>query len=149
MEQLFGAIPLVLNGLEANDTAVEAMVFAAWKRTAGELLAERTAPVEFAGKCLVVAVEDNTWKRHLEELAPQMLARLNGKLGQGTVSRIEFRIDTLAIASRRPLLTKPSDSSYLIPNSVAAAAETIADEALRERFLDAAAVCLEKDLKKK
>jgi hypothetical protein len=142
MEQLFGSIPAILNVLGPNEAAAEAIVFAAWKRTAGELLAERTAAVEFAEKRLVVAVEDNTWKRHLEELAPQMLAHLNGKLGQGSVTMIEFRIDTLAIASRKALEPKPPETAYVIPNSVVEAAGQIADESLREHFIEAAAAYL-------
>ena len=142
MDQLFAALIPVLKDLGINDTAIEALVFAAWKRTAGELLSERTAAVEFSGGRLTVAVEDLTWQRHLEELAPQLLARLNGRLGEGTVRFIEFRIDTLAIASRRPIKTKPSDSSYLIPNSIVEAAGKIGDPGLRESFLEAAAVSL-------
>lgn len=142
MEQLLGAIPSILKGLGDNDAATEALVFAAWKRTAGELLSERTAAVEFAEARLVVAVQDITWQRHLEDLAPQMLARLNGKLGEGAVKFIEFRIDPLAIASRTPLEIKPADSSYLIPNSVEAAAEQIADESLKQQFIETAAAYL-------
>ena len=141
MEQLFGSIPMVLNALGPNESVAEALVFAAWHRTAGELLAKRTAAVEFLENRLVVAVEDNTWKRHLEELAPQMLARLNGKLGHGTVKMIEFRIDAMAIESRKALETKPVDCAH-VPDSITDAAEHIADEALRERFLDAASISL-------
>ncbi len=92
MEKLFGAIPSVLKGLGSNAKTDEAIVFAAWKQCAGGLLASRTTPIEFSSHRLVVAVADKTWQRHLEELAPQMLAKLNGSLGSGTVRFIEFRI---------------------------------------------------------
>lgn len=142
MEQLFGSIPAVLSVLGPNEAVAEAIVFAAWKRTAGDLLAERTAAIKFNEKQLVVAVEDTTWKVHLEELAPQLLARLNAKLGQGCISMIEFRVDTPAIASRKALEPKPPEPKSLVPDSVEEAAGQIADSSLREQFIEAAAVYL-------
>ncbi len=93
MEQLFSAIPAVLKNLEPNPEADKAIVFAAWKRCSGELLRTRTTPLEFAENRLVIAVADKTWQRHLQDLSPQMLVKLNDHLGQGTVKFIEFRID--------------------------------------------------------
>ncbi|MBK6723256.1 MAG: DUF721 domain-containing protein [Acidobacteria bacterium] len=101
MERVFGTIPVVLSGLGLNDSATEAVVFVAWRQTAGEMLSERTSPVEFFESRLVIAVEDRTWQRHLEDLAPQMLAQLNGKLGQGTVKFIEFRIAPASLAEAK------------------------------------------------
>ena len=142
MERLFGTIPAVLGGLGANESADEAIVIAAWKRTAGELLRERTEPVEFFENRLIVAVADQTWQRHLEELSPQMLAKLNGSLGQGTVKFIEFRIDAKAIANRVAKNTIAEVPMAEVTPSLAAAAESIADEGLREHFLSAAATYL-------
>ncbi len=76
MEQLFGAIPLVLSGLGQNAEVDEAVVFAAWGRSAGDALRKRTRTVEFFENRLVVAVADETWRRHLEDLSPQMLVAL-------------------------------------------------------------------------
>lgn len=93
MEALLDALPAILKNLDPNDKAFAALVFAAWKRTAGDALQKRTAPVEFAGGKLVVAVEDETWRRNLEILSRQMVAKLNAFLGDGTVRFIEFRVD--------------------------------------------------------
>ena len=41
---------------------------------------------------LVISVADVTWKRHLEDLSPQMVAKINALLPAGTVRRIEFRV---------------------------------------------------------
>jgi hypothetical protein len=92
MEQLFGAIPSVIKGLDANAKADEAVAFAAWRHCAGEMLSARTAPVEFSKNRLVIAVADKIWQRHLEHLSPQLLAKLNAFLGQQTVTFIEFQI---------------------------------------------------------
>src|SRR5688572_29225532 len=101
MEQLFGAIPAALSGLGPNAEVDEAVVFAAWKRCAGSLLSQRAVPQEFFENRLIVAVEDELWRRHLEELAPQMIARINGYLNQGSVRFIEFRMDPRFVRNNR------------------------------------------------
>ncbi len=140
MEQLFGAIPAVLNVLGPNAEIDQAVVFAAWKRCAGGLLNERTEPVQFFENRLIVAVEDDMWRRHLEELSPQMLARINGHVGNGTLKYIEFRVEPQTIgAARKKKTGAPAENAGNVPPSVSEAALKIADEALRQSFLDAAA----------
>ncbi|MFM9903363.1 MAG: DUF721 domain-containing protein [Pyrinomonadaceae bacterium] len=149
MEQLFGAIPDVLRGLGNNDGVEEAVVFAAWRRCAGDLLRTRTAPVEFFDNRLVVAVADETWRRHLEDLSPQMLYKLNACLGEGTVTFIEFRIGPKAIKALRNESKSPSKKTVAeVWPSLRAAAEAIADEGLRKQFLGAAAEYLAKQRRK-
>ena len=143
MEQLFGAIPTVLSGLEANENIAEAVVLATWQRCAGDLLRERTLPVKFAANRLVVAVSDQTWQRHLEELSPQMLVKLNASLAHGRVKFIEFRIDAKAIAAAdRPERLSCDEKAAPMEPSLVAAARSIADEGLREQFLSAASAYL-------
>ncbi len=139
MEQLFGAIPGVLNELGPNAEIEQAVVFAAWNRCAGAALSERTLPREFFENRLVIAVEDDIWRRHLEDLSSQMIARINGYLGDGRLRFIEFRVEPKHFAkSRRQAQPAASESAANVPPSVAEAAENITDPALRARFLDAA-----------
>ena len=91
MEQLFGAISNVVAELEPDSRGLRAVVFAAWRRTAGEAIIAKTEPVDLVDKRLVVKVNDETWRSHLEALAPQMLARIHKLIGDGTIRRIEFR----------------------------------------------------------
>ena len=138
MEQLFSAIPAVLKGIESNAEVDEALVFAAWSRCAGDLLRERTAPVEFFENRLAIAVQDMTWRRHLEDLSPQMLVRINGLLGQGTVKFIEFRIDESAVSAVRKTSNESNGDGETVVDvapSLRNAANAIADENLRNQFL--------------
>ena len=150
MEQLFGAIPTVLSRFGQNDAIGEAVVFSTWKRCAGELLRQRTAPVDFFENRLIVAVANETWARHLEDLSPQMLVRINAALGQGTVKFIEFRINEAAVdAGREGKVSSgiAENASIEVSPSLAAAAEAIADENLREQFLSAASSYLARQSK--
>lgn len=91
MEQLFGAISKVVAELEPDSRALRAIVFAAWRKAAGEAITAKTEPVDLVDERLVVKVIDETWHSHLEALAPQMLARINKLVGDGAIKRIEFR----------------------------------------------------------
>ena len=139
MEQIFSAIPTVLKGLDQHAEIDQAVVFAAWSRCAGDLLRDRTIPVEYAGKRLIVAVADTTWKRHLEELSPTMLFKINGSVGPGVVKFIEFRVDEPRVnESRKKLETDTVNDTAEITPSLAKAAMAIADANLREQFLSTA-----------
>lgn len=143
MEQLFGALPKVLERLELDPAARSAVVFAAWHRICGQLIKERTAVIGFDELRLKVAVEDKTWQRHLEDMSPQMIAKLNNVLGSGSVRYIEFVIDSSLVASGQKIHVSPSEDILAeIDPELASAADAINDENLRESFLKTAAVYL-------
>jgi hypothetical protein len=140
MEQLFGAIPSVLRIVGSNAETDEAVVFAAWKRCAGSMVAERTLPLKFIESRLIVAVVDDLWRRNLEDLAPQMLPRINANLANGSVRFIEYRVEPKHFRK-----TAVVDESVVpevlekLPQSISDAANNIADLKLRARFVKTAA----------
>lgn len=142
MDRLFGVLPALLSELGTNDGAAEAVALAAWAQCAGELIAERTKALEYFEKRLIVAVRDETWAAHLQDLGPTLVAKLNGTLGQGSVTFVEFRVDSKAFGS----MTAAADLPDLIdpPASLVDAANAISDETLRDNFLKAAAISLTK-----
>lgn len=144
MEHLFGAIPKVLGEIVCDNITDEALVFAAWSRSAGEMLRTRTVPVSFKNKRLTIAVEDTTWQRHLEDLSPTMLAKLNTVLGCETVTFIEFRIDKKTQATVQKAVDEESQAVPTAPDSLIRAANAIADDTFRENFLSAASVYLDR-----
>ena len=150
MERLFGAIPAVLSSVGSSAETREAIVFAAWKNCAGDLLNERTAALEFFEDRLIVAVADETWRRHLEDLCPQMLAKINQRLGQGTVTFIEFVIDAHAAKKRDVEQSEVEiNAAANIDSSLVNASEAIADDELRRQFISTAAVYLARQEQRK
>jgi len=145
MEPIFSTIPGVVYGLDVESKATPALAFAAWKNIAGVLLNERTVAKRLEESQLTVAVEDETWQKHLEGLAPQMLARLNGALRRGEIKRIEFVVDAKAVAMSKAVAVGSSTLNATTPKSLVNAAKAIADESLRENFIAAAAAYLAKD----
>lgn len=150
MERLFGAIPSVLKTLGPNGFVTEAVVFAAWSQCVGKPVRLRTSPLEFFENRLVIAVQDATWRRHLEELSPQIIYKLNASLEAGTISFIEFRVDKQAAntMAESECSSETGFNAEMITPALRNAAEAIADENLRTQFLSAAAGYLAKQEKK-
>ena len=150
MQDLFRAFPALLREFEQSDEMREALVFAAWRRIAGDLLCDQTSPSELIGSRLVIAVTSKTWQRHLEDLSGQMIFKLNSVLGSAVVRYIEFQIDEKSVkadrASRRTVQHAEPDEKAIaaLTAELEKPASVITDGELRQRFLDAAGSCLER-----
>lgn len=156
MQDIFRALPKVLREAGESEPLREPLVFAAWKRIAGENLERNTAPAALDEKRLVVAVPDEIWKRHLEQLSGQMIFKLNSLLGEEVVTFIDFRVDARQFSAGREAQERKAverlnfdrrSREELTPR-LREAADSIADPELRELFLRAAGNCLvrKKDL---
>ncbi|MDQ2746762.1 MAG: DUF721 domain-containing protein [Acidobacteriota bacterium] len=150
MQDLFRALPKLLKDFEDTEEVREAVVFAAWRRIAGESLSGHTVPFRLFNKHLIIAVADKTWKRHLESLSGQMIFKLNSVLGQPIVTFIEFRIEAATLEAERAKHQRQTLSEEEL-NEIALdqitpqmrrAADAIADDNLRYQFLLAAGSCL-------
>jgi hypothetical protein len=142
MDELFRSFPAILDEFEPNEQVRQALVFAAWRRAAGELLSQRSAPVDFAGKRLVVAVADEAWRRQLADLSGHLIFKLNAALGPKVVAFIEFRIDKKAISRTRAKsnekVAECFDPLVAVNPELMKRASTIRHESLRKQFLLAA-----------
>lgn len=149
MDNIFAAFPKIFDAIKTDPNARGAFVFAAWRQSVGELLNEQTVPVEFSDSKLRIAVSSQTWKQHLEDMADQMLARLNLKLGTLSVRFLEFVVNEAAVNANRPVQRvaperKKDLTAYGIASDLRASALAIENEELREAFLLAAGSCLER-----
>ncbi len=144
MEDLFKAIPGLLDQIVPDRWNSQPLVFAAWKRAIGEPLRLRTRPIEFRDGRLMIAVGDRVWKRHLEDLSPDILYRVNSILGHGVITFLEFTVDRSAVGMpKAERLTQKNERGSRIStrHPASAASKAIADEGLRECFLQFAAAC--------
>lgn len=150
MNELFRALPALLKQMEDNESLREAVVFAAWRRIAGEGLREHAVPLRLYQKHLIVAVMSEMWKKHLEHLSGQMIFKLNSTLEQPLVTFIEFRVDEEIIkqarAKHQKTVIDEEKQRELALEQVTPqmrhAADRIKDENLRYQFLLAAGSCL-------
>jgi predicted nucleic acid-binding Zn ribbon protein len=63
-------------------------LLARWPALVGPVNAAHSAPESYAETVLTVRAESSTWATSLRTIAPQLVAVLNGQLGQGTVTRV-------------------------------------------------------------
>ncbi|HEY2867751.1 MAG TPA: DUF721 domain-containing protein [Pyrinomonadaceae bacterium] len=148
MNEIFEALPALLREYSDSDEIRRAVAFAAWRRIAGEQLAEHASPLALEGERLIVAVSDRSWQRNLESLAGEMVFRLNSKAGTKVVGFIEFRIDQSALKSGRNSSNGGSrelEAMDEITEPLRRAADGIADDAMRRAFLFAAGSCLARE----
>jgi hypothetical protein len=157
MNELFRALPALLKEFDENENVREAVVFAAWRRIAGEGLREKAVPFRLFNKHLIVAVTNETWKKHLEHLAGQMIFKLNSALGAAIVTFIEFRVDEKTIETERAKHRKQTLSDAELEEmaleevtpKLRRSADAIKDDNLRYQFLLAAGSCLARKKKLK
>jgi predicted nucleic acid-binding Zn ribbon protein len=64
-------------------------LLARWASLVGAVNAEHSRPESYADGVLTVRTESTVWATSLRTMAPQLLARLNEQLGDGTVGRIK------------------------------------------------------------
>lgn len=62
-----------------------------WRTLVGPTIADHSEPVGFHAGVVVVQAESTAWATALRQLAPQVVAKLNEELGDGTVQRIDVR----------------------------------------------------------
>lgn len=72
-----------------KDIAVQA-VFGRWPEIVGPEIAQHSHPEKLAGKVLVVRADSTAWATSLRTMAAQLVARLNGELGQGEVEKVRI-----------------------------------------------------------
>jgi hypothetical protein len=140
MDRLFDCIPAIVLDHLPHDKTIKALVIAAWSRSVGESIKQRSAVIDFVDQTLIIGVADELWRNNLERLAPQMVARINSTLRHGTLRRIEFRLDE---AVGRAVERCEAIQNAIPDASVCRAAEAIEDDSLRKAFLAAAATYLE------
>lgn len=152
MDELFRAMPKILQAAGTSEAVLEAAAFAAWKRISDENLRLNAVAFRLYQKTLIVAVPDTAWQKQLEGVSGQMIYRLNNLLGCEVVTFIEFRIDPLTVKRERAKFEKKKISKeehdlramQKTAGKISKAAEQIKDENLRRKFLIAAGSCLER-----
>ena len=146
MKDLLRMMPVVMAVFEGDERALEALVIGAWRRVSEGAWAEHVVPFEFSNGVIRAAVENETWRRNIADLGPQLAGRINAVFGQAVVKFIEFRVEP-TIVSRHRSDNSGKDAArkrfeealdHVEIGSIADAALAIEDEEMRTRFLAAA-----------
>lgn len=138
MQDIFSTLSGIVGEFAAEPEAKGPIVFAAWRRTSGNLISENAKPLNFENATLKIAVRDKNWQRQLAAHLREYLFKINSLLNGIAVDRIEFVIYPAAFETTQ-LGTEKSENETNRPSSdIVASANSIADIGLREQFLRAA-----------
>lgn len=149
MQDILSALPTLLDEHGDNEDVRRTVIFAIWRRVAGDSLNEHSFPLELDGSTLKVAVADRNWQRNLAVLSREMLFRMNFIFGSAEVKRIEFIIDKALVADAvtRTIdgMTSEAEALDQIDGQLRKAADVIEDDDMRRKFLLAAGSCLARE----
>ena len=112
----------------------------AWARAAGPGLRRNAVPVRLQAKVLIVSVADALWQKQLESMAAELLFRVNNLLGGRAIDEIIFQSKQSDLPRPDPVTADEMQSApqHELPTELLFAANSIADDDLRARFLRAA-----------
>jgi hypothetical protein len=146
MNSLLKMLPTMIRLAGDNEEVREQAAFAVWRLAAGEGVANVCEPFRLYRKQLVIAVLDQTWKKQMERISGEYLFRINSMLGGPLVTFIEFRVDRKYVLQSRKSEEKAFEFHHTqkLEEELRSSASCIKDEVLREKFLRAAAKCLER-----
>jgi hypothetical protein len=146
MNSLLKMLPMMVRLAGDHEEVREQAVFAAWRMAAGAGVANVCEPFRLYRKQLIVAVLDQTWKKQMERISGEYLFKINSMLGAPLVTFIEFRVDRKNVLRSRKAEEKTYEFHHTeeIQEELRSSAACIRDDALREKFLRAAAKCLER-----
>ena len=145
MEGLVKLLPMMLRLAGEHEEVRQQAAFSAWSIVVGDRLRATCRPFRLYRKTLVVAVLNESWKKQMEGMSGQIIFRLNSLLGHPLVTLIEYRIDAAHVTEGAPQKRiRERDGSRKFRVELAADAECISDEELRESFLRAASRYLER-----
>ena len=146
MNSLLKMLPVMMRLAGDNEEVREQAVFAAWRAAAGRGVANVCEPFRLYRKQLIVAVLDQTWKKHMERISGEYLFKVNSMLNGALVTFIEFRVDREYVLQSRKDEERAFEFHRTLEfqEELRPSAACIKDESLRDKFLRAAAKCLER-----
>ena len=146
MNSMLKLLPMMIRLAGDHEEVREQAVFAVWRAAAGPGVANVCEPFRLYRKQLVVAVLDQTWKKQMQGISGEYLFKINSILGEPAVTFIEFRVDRKYVLQSRKSEEKLFEFHHTeeLEEELKPSAACIKDGPLREKFLRAAAKCLER-----
>ncbi len=148
MEELIKTLPQILRSIGNDPEVATAAAITAWKRASGDGLRQHAIPLQLQNDTLIVAVADAVWQKQLGAMKDQLIYKVNSILGKALVKQIEFVVDAKVVKAhpKSPVKDKPEADT---PIELLTAANAIGDHQLRQRFVRAATLALDRRLKEK
>ena len=123
----------------------EYRIFGHWEQTVGAVIARHAQPQQVRGGKLSLIVDSPAWMQQLSLLKPEIIAKLNKRLGREAIKDITLKLGEIEVSHEQPLEQETAPLP-LDPEERARIAQLvgeISDEATR----DAVRRVIEKDFR--
>ena len=130
----------VLRKLGGRQPGIHPEIWSRWTEIVGPDLARRTLPSGIRGKTLLLAVKSSAWLQEMTFLKARLLERLSDEIGPGVITDIRLVLDPELPVQLSPPQQQPAAevSDKPLPPEIAAAADAVTDDDLREAIRRAA-----------
>jgi hypothetical protein len=108
VEKLSSTIERILNDRGWGAKLKEYRVFSLWQKAVGPGIARHAQPASIRGKRLTVMVDSSAWMQQLSLMKPEVLSRVNDRLGPDGIESITLKLGELERADERPEEYKPA-----------------------------------------
>jgi hypothetical protein len=101
VEKLSSTIERILNDRGWGAKLKEYRVFSLWQKAVGPGIARHAQPASIRGKRLTVMVDSSAWMQQLSLMTPEVLSRVNDRLGPDGIESISLKLGELEQANER------------------------------------------------
>ena len=108
VEKLSSTIEKILNDRGWGAKLKEYRVFSLWQKAVGPGIARHAQPAAIRGKRLTVVVDSSAWMQQLSLMKPEVLSRVNDRLGPDGIESITLKLGELERAGERPEEFQPA-----------------------------------------
>jgi hypothetical protein len=108
VEKLSSTIERILNDRGWGAKLKEYRVFSLWQKAVGPGIARHSQPASIRGRRLTVMVDSSAWMQQLSLLKPEIIAKVNSRLGPDGIESITLKLGELERAEERPEEFQPA-----------------------------------------
>ncbi len=102
VEKLSSTIEKILNERGWGAKLKEYRVFSLWAKAVGPGIARHSQPASIRGRRLTVIVDSSAWMQQLSLMKPEILEKVNSRLGRDGIESITLRLGELERPAREP-----------------------------------------------
>ena len=108
VERLSATIEKILNERGWGAKLKEYRVFGLWAKAVGPGIARHSQPASIRGRRLTVIVDSSAWMQQLSMLKPEIIAKVNARLGPDGIEGITLKLGELEGPAGPPEESRPA-----------------------------------------
>jgi hypothetical protein len=109
VEKLSATIEKILRDRGWGAKLKEYRIYGVWENAVGKVIARHARPSGMRGKKLTVIVDSSAWMQQLSMLKPEIMGKVNGRLGEDAIESITLKLGELELTAVHRDEYRPAD----------------------------------------